>query len=136
MALNIGLAGIVILLFPMAYFLLSSPAFLLVTLDKPVVAQLLRGQIHAYFVMVAIAGSVAMAIFALTGHPELAAGVGLLAVFAVLARRWFLKRIDSQRAAREAGDRDAIRQFRRLHVAGMLLNVVQIALVGTLPGVF
>lgn len=135
MALNVGLAGVVILIFPMAYFLLSSPAFLLVTLDQPVVGQLLRGQIHAYFVMMAIAGSVATAIFALTAHPGLAASAGLLAVFAVLARRWFLTRIDGRRADREAGDSAAIREFRRLHVAGMLLNAVQISLVaGILPG--
>ena len=38
-----ALAAIVILLFPMGYFLLAAPAFLLVKLDIQPVAQLLRG---------------------------------------------------------------------------------------------
>lgn len=44
----------IILLFPMAYFMLAAPAFLLVKLDIPVVAQLLRGLFSAYFQMVAL----------------------------------------------------------------------------------
>ena len=39
---GIALVATVILLFPMGYFLLAAPAFLLVRLDIPPVTQLLR----------------------------------------------------------------------------------------------
>ena len=40
----------------MIYFLLAAPAFLLVRLDIPPVAQLLRGMFNGYFLTLAIAG--------------------------------------------------------------------------------
>ena len=53
---GIALAAIVILLFPMGYFFLAAPAFLLVKLDIPQVTQLLRGMFNAHFLMTSIAG--------------------------------------------------------------------------------
>ena len=45
----VALAAIVILIFPMGYFFLAAPAFLLVKLDIPQVTQLLRGMFSAIF---------------------------------------------------------------------------------------
>ena len=53
---GVALAAIVILLFPMGYFFLAAPAFLLVKLDIPHVTQLLRGMFNAHFLMMSIAG--------------------------------------------------------------------------------
>jgi hypothetical protein len=52
----VALAAIVILLFPMGYFFLASPAFLLVKLDIPEVSRLLRGMFNVHFLMLSIAG--------------------------------------------------------------------------------
>ena len=87
----VALAAIVILLFPMGYFFLASPAFLLVKLDIPEVARLLRGMFNAYFLMLSIAGAIGTLAFALTGHLAFAIVTGSIAAFAVWARRWFLQ---------------------------------------------
>ena len=42
--------------------------------------------------------------FALTGRPAFAIGVGLIAAFAFWARGWFLRQWDAQLSARDAGD--------------------------------
>ena len=120
----VAFLAIVILLFPMAYFLLASPAFLFVTLDIPPVAQLLRGLFNAYFLMMIITGVIGTVAFAVTGRLVFTIGIGLLAAFAVSARRWFLRQMDAQISA---GDADAARRLRRLHWGGMLSNAVQVA---------
>jgi hypothetical protein len=117
----------IILLLPMGYFLLASPAFLLVKLDIPQVSRLLRGMFNAYFLATAIAGVIAMAAFAVTGRLVVAIVIGLIAAFAYSARRWFLREMDAQISARDAGDADAVRRLRRLHWVGMLSNAVQVA---------
>jgi hypothetical protein len=130
----VALFATVVLLFPMGFFLLSAPAFLLVSLDIPPVTQLLRGMFSSYFLMVAIAGAIGMVAVGLTGRLLVAIGIGLIAAFAVFARRWFLPRWDAQLSARDAGDADAVRRLRRLHWGGMLCNAVQlVVLVGSIP---
>jgi len=53
---NAALFATIIVLLPMIYFLLAAPAFLLVKLDIPPVALLLRGMFSGYFLTLAIAG--------------------------------------------------------------------------------
>ncbi|KRR04648.1 hypothetical protein CQ12_28365 [Bradyrhizobium jicamae] len=131
---GVALAAVVILLFPMGYFLLASPAFLLVKLDIPPVTQLLRGMFNAHFLMTSIAGVIGTLVFAATGRLGFAVGIGLITAFAVWSRRWFLRQWDVQLNARDAGDADAVRRLRRLHWGGMLSNAVQlIAVVGSIP---
>ena len=123
----VALYAIVIVMFPMGYFLFASVAFLFVNLDVPEVAQLLRGLFNAYFQMVAIAAFIAVMAFAATGRPIFATSMCLIGSFSIVARRWFLRRIDAQQSAREAGNLDSIRQFRLLHLGGMAGNFVQFA---------
>ena len=130
----VALASMVLLIFSMGFFLLSSPAFLLVRLDIPEVTQLLRGLFRSYFLMVAIAGVIATTAFALAGRLVFTIGVGLIAAFAIWARGWFLRRMDSQMSARDAGDAEAVRRLRRMHWGGMLSNALQLAVVlGSIP---
>jgi hypothetical protein len=119
----------VIVLLPMGYFLLAAPAFLLVRLDIPPVARLLRGMFNGYFVTLAIAGAMGAIAVALDGRLVLALGIGLIAAFAASSRRWFLRRMDARLSDRDAGDADAARRLRRLHWGGMLSNAVQLAVV-------
>jgi hypothetical protein len=131
---GIALAAIVILLFPMGYFLLVAPAFLLVKLDIPQVTQLLRGMFNAHFLMTSIAGAIGTTVFAVTGRPVFAIGVALIAAFAVWARGWLLQQWDTQLGARNAGDTAAVRRLRRLHWGGMLCNAILLfAILGSLP---
>ena len=131
---GLALAAIVILIFPMGYFFLASPAFLLVKLDIPPVTQLLRGMFNIHFLMIGIAGAIGTVTFALTGRPAFAVGVALIAAFAVWARGWFLRQWDVQLGARDAGDAAAVRRLRQLHWCGMLCNaILLVAIVCSIP---
>ena len=129
-----ALAAIVILLFPMGYFFLASPAFLFVKLDIPPVTQLLGGMFSVQFLMLRITAVIGMIAFAVAGRPSFVAGIGLIAAFAFWGRDWFMRRWQAQLNARDAGDADAVRRLRRLHWGGMLTNaVVLIAVVASIP---
>ena len=131
---GMALAAIVILLFPIGYFFLASPAFLLVKLDIPPVTQLLRGMFNIHFLMTATTAIIGTLTFALTGRPVLAIAVALIAAFAVWARGWFLREWDTHLGARDAGDATAVRRLRRLHCNGMLCNaILLIAVVVSIP---
>jgi hypothetical protein len=131
---GLALAAMIILVFPMFYFLLASPAFLLVKLDIQPVTQLLRGLFNAHFLTMSIAGVIGTVAFAVAGRLVFAIGIGLMAACAVWARGWFLRQMDVQLSARDAGDADAVRRLRRLHWGGMLSNAILLAaVVGSIP---
>ena len=80
---GVAVAVMIILLFPMGYFTLASPAFLLVKLDIQPVAQLLRGMFNAHFLVMRVAGLIGAVAFLLDGRLVAAMGVGLLAALAI-----------------------------------------------------
>lgn len=123
----VAVAVMIILLFPMGYFTLASPAFLLVKLDIRPVALLLRGMFNAHFLVMRVAGIVATLALLLDDRPLAAIGVGLLAALAIGGRSWFLQQMDEQLSASEAGDASAAGRLRRLHWSGMLANAVLLA---------
>ena len=127
----IALYAAVILLLPMVCFFLSS-TFLLVGLEIPEVTQLLRGLFNGYFLVMGVAGVVSTVGFAVAGRPVFAVGAVAVAIFATVARRWFLQWIDAR--ARAAGLATAVPRLRALHVKGMLANTIQlVAVVGSVP---
>jgi len=130
----LALYAAVILLLPMVAFFLSSLTFLLVGLEIPEVTQLLRGLFNGYFLVMGVAGGVSTVGFAVAGRPGFAVGAVAVAIFATLARRWFLQRIDAELLARAAGVTTAVPRLRALHVKGMLANAIQLlVVVGTVP---
>jgi hypothetical protein len=126
---NVALFATIILLLPMIYFLLASPAFLLVRLDIPAVALLLRAMFSGYFLAVAIAGAIGAMAVGVAGRLVLAIAIGFVAALATSSRRWFLRRMDDRISDRDAGDAGAGRRLRRLHWGGMLSNAIQLAVV-------
>lgn len=100
----VAVAAMIVLLFPMGYFTLASPAFLLVKLDIRPVALLLRGMFNAHFLVMGVAGIIGTVAFLLAGQLVFAAAVGLLAALAIRGRRWFMQRMDDQLRAGDAGD--------------------------------
>lgn len=130
----VAVAALIILLFPMGYFLLASPAFLLVRLDIQPVTQLLRGMFNIQFRITSVAGAIGTAAFVLAGQPLFAAGIGLMTVLAIWGRPRFMRQMDDQLSARDAGDADAVRKLRRLHWGGMVCNAALVAaLVASIP---
>ena len=128
-----ALYAAVILLVPMAALFLSSPTFLLVGLEVPEVTQLLRGMFNGYFLVMSITGTVSAVLFTGAGRPVYAVGAIVVAVVAIMARRWFLQRMDIQLRARDAGAHTAVQQLRALHLKGMLVNAI--LLVGVIASV-
>jgi hypothetical protein len=126
---NFALFATIILVLPMFYFLLAAPAFLLVRLDVPQVAQLMRAMFSGYFLTLAIAAGIGMIAVAVEGRLVLAIAIGLIAALAASSRRWFLRQMDARLGDRDAVDADAARGLRRLHWGGMLSNAVQLAVV-------
>jgi len=124
-----ALLGVLVLAFPMACLLLSSPTFLLVGLEIPEVSQLLRGMIRGYFFAIVIAGVVSMVLLTAAGRPVFAAGAIVIAGIAIVLRRWLLQRMDAELQARDAGSAAAVVQLRCLHVHTMLINAIQLAIV-------
>ena len=124
---NVALFATVILLLPMGYFLLAAPAFLLVRLDIPSVAMLLRIMFNGYFLTLVTTGAIGTIAVAAEGRLVLAIGIGLVAAFAASSRRWFLRQMDAR--LKDAGDAEAARGLRRLHWGGMLSNAVQLAVI-------
>jgi hypothetical protein len=124
---NVALFATVILLLPMGYFLLAAPAFLLVRLDIPSVAMLLRIMFNGYFLTLVTTGAIGTIAVAAEGRLVLAIGIGLVTAFAALSRRWFLRQMDARLDDRDAGD--AARGLRRLHWGGMLSNAIQLAVI-------
>ncbi|MGJ4903288.1 hypothetical protein ACQR10_13435 [Bradyrhizobium sp. HKCCYLRH2060] len=126
---NIALFATIVLLLPMFYLLLAAPAFLLVRLDIVPVTRLLRGMFDSYFVALSIAGGIGALVVLADGRPVLGLGIGLIAAFALLSRRWFLRQMDARIRDRDSGDATAVRRLRRLHWGGMLSNAVQVGVV-------
>ena len=124
--------AVIAVLFPLVCFFLSSPAFLLVPLHVPEVTQLLRGLFYAYFLVASLAAVGAAVALTVAGRPLLVVGAALIAAIAFGARRWFLTRIDAQLRARDAGSLEAVRTLRRLHWSGMLVNLVELAIVASM----
>lgn len=120
-----ALAATIILLFPMLYFLMTSPTFLLRPLSDPVVTWLLRGLFNVHFMLVSVTCGLAATAFLLASRPLVAIGIGVVAALAIGARPWFLSRMDTELRARDAGDVTALRRLRRLHWGGMLYNAAQ-----------
>src|SRR6202162_2203707 len=90
---NVALFATIIVLLPMIYFLLAAPAFLLVRLDIPQVALLLRAMFNGYFLTLAIAGVIGTIAVVVAGGLVLAIGIGVIAAFAASSRRWFLRQM-------------------------------------------
>jgi hypothetical protein len=65
---NVALFATIVVLLPMIYFLLAAPAFLLVRLDIPPVALLLRAMFNGYFLTLAIAGAIGTIAVAVAGR--------------------------------------------------------------------
>ena len=121
---SLALVALILLLFNMMYFQITSPTFLLVSLEIPTVTFLLRGQFWYYFLSLSVAAVIATLAFAVSGRPIVAAGIAAIAAYAVFSRKWFCSHMDAELAARDSGDRQAVRRLRRLHWAGMLSHAI------------
>src|SRR3954469_820531 len=126
----LALVATVLLLCATGFFLLGTPPLLLLKYDVPNDARFMRGLFNVYFIAVTLMAALASASYALAGQPAYSVGMALVAVFALAARWLIVRRMDALLPNVTPGNPVAIRNFRRMHMAGMLLNGVQLAALG------
>lgn len=125
----LSLGTTVVLLVFMGYFMLGSLPLLVLNHDTPLDARFIRGFFHLYYRAVLPAALAAAAAYAFAGHPAYCAGMLVLALVVFQSRRVVLRDMDRVRETMTSDDAAAIARFRRLHIGGMVLNVVQLLLV-------
>src|SRR5262245_58441880 len=113
----------------MGFFMLASPPLLILKHDTPVDGRFIRGLFNVYYLSVITIASIGAAGCALMGHHTVALAMGGLVAFVFAVRRWVLSSMDTLRGAIARGDSMAVPRFRRLHIAGMALNVLQLGTV-------
>jgi len=127
--LIVALIFTVILLVVTAYFLLGSVPLLVLKHDTPLDARFVRGFFNTYYVAAMYAAGATALSYAIAGRFVFAAGAAGLAATAVVLRRAVMEKMDALRVELQAEDAGAIAAFRRTHVAAILANLAQLALI-------
>lgn len=124
----------VALLFVTTYFLLGGLPLLVLKHDVPLDARFVRGFFNLYYRAAFWTAMGACASFALWGRFGFAAGAAALVGITLLLRRYLLPAMQQLGAQIESNDETAIRHFRRVHSAALLVNFLQLVAVvwGTL----
>ena len=125
--LIVALISTVVLLVWMGLFMMGSLPLLILKHDTPVDSEFIRSLFNAYYVAILTMGTVGALSSALAGRLLIALALSGIAATGFAGRRWFIARMDSVRSTMTADDSSAIRRFRRLHISGMLANVVLLA---------
>ena len=123
------LLSIVVQLFWMFVFTLASPPLLVLKHDTPADAKFIRNLFNVYYVVLMALATLAAAACAYLERTGLAYAMGGLVVFVFSVRLLFISNMDRLRGVMLGGDSGAVRKFRRLHIAGILLNVLQLGTV-------
>jgi len=124
----------VVLLFTTAYFLLGGLPLLILKHDVPLDARFIRAFFNIYYRAAFWAAVGACVSYALWGRFSFALGAAALAALATMLRKRLLPAMEQLGARIEASDDHAIRHFRRVHGAALLINLGQLVVLvwGTL----
>ncbi|MDB5872011.1 MAG: hypothetical protein JWQ07_1453 [Ramlibacter sp.] len=114
------------LLITMGFFTLGSLPLLVLKHDTPLDAHFIRGLFHYYYMAVMFTAVAAAAGYAFARKPVFSLGMCCIVGVALLLRHTVLSRMDLVRGTMTATDKAAISRFRRLHIGGMLANIVQL----------
>lgn len=124
--LILAMFSTVVLLVWMGFFMLGSLPLLVLKHDTPLDSRFIRGLFNVYYLAVIITAAIGAASFALAGRSGFALAFGAIGLIGLASRRMFIALMDALRGTMTATDHLAIKRFRRLHIGGMLANVVQL----------
>ena len=119
----------VALLVTTTYFLLGSVPLLVLKHDIPMDSRFVRGFFNTYYLAMMFTSSAAAVSYAFAQRPVLAAAAAGLALLAYILRRKVIPKIDFIRDQIQTNGTSAITAFRRLHVAAIVINLIQLALI-------
>lgn len=125
--LILALISAVVLLVWMGFFMMGSLPLLVLKHDAPADSRVIRGLFDLYYRAIMATGIVGAGSAALAGRAEAALALAAVAAIGFAGRRWVIARMDLLRSTMTAEDSCAIRKFRRLHIGGMLVNVLVLA---------
>lgn len=125
----IAVLSMVALIFPMLFFTLATPPLLVLKHDTPQDGRFVRALFNRYYTVVVIAAGVGALAQVAMGHTAVSLAMAGVAAFEFGLRQWVIPRMDALREKINGGDFAAIAQFRRLHLRGILLNIVQMGVV-------
>ena len=130
-SLIIALIATVALFATTAYFLFGSVPLLVLQHDTPMDARFVRGFFNAYYRTVAGAAGVAAAGYAIAGRLPIGVGAAALAVLALALRHLFIPRMEALGAEMQEAGALAISKFRRIHIAAIAINFLQLVTIVT-----
>ncbi len=123
----------VALLASSAYFLLGSLPLLVLQHDTPLDARFVRGFFNLNYLAAMATGGAAAISFALAGRLLFAGAAAAVAALAAGLRWRLIPQMDGLRQQMEITGDAAVAEFRRMHVAAIAVNLVQlVAIVWTL----
>lgn len=128
-ALAFALFFTVALLVTTAYFLLGSVPLLVLKHDTPLDARFVRSFFNVYYLAAIGTASATSVSYVLAGRPVVGAGAAAIAALALVMRRSVIPWMDALRGDIERNGASAIATFRRVHLAAILVNLVQLALI-------
>jgi hypothetical protein len=114
------------LLMCMGYFFMGSLPLLVLKHDTPMDSRFVRGFFNTYYIAVMWTATVPTISYALVGHLAFSAGMVAIGALALLLRKVVLPHMDGLRIRIESGDSAAATEFRHIHIAGMVINVIQL----------
>ncbi len=125
----IAISSTIALLAWMGFFFMGSLPLLVLKHDTPLDAKFIRGLFNVYYSAVVATGLAGAVGYVLSDRLAISLVMVGIASLAVLSRCWIVGQMDLARDSIMIEDSGAIRQFRRLHVGGMLLNFAQLAII-------
>ena len=125
--LIVALIATVLLLIWMGFFMMGSLPLLILKHDTPLDARFIHGLFQVHRVAILATAATGALGYALAGRLNVAMSLSCVAALGFAGGSWLVSKMDSVRSAMTADDAPAIRRFRQLHVAGMLLNVALLA---------
>ncbi|MFZ4478819.1 MAG: hypothetical protein ACOYNZ_02880 [Rhodoferax sp.] len=125
--MNAALFSTIPLLLCMGYFFMGSLPLLVLKHDTPTDSRFIRGFFNTYYIGVVCTATVPMISCALVGQAALSATMAAIVALALFLRKAVLSHMDGLRIRIENADSTAATDFRQIHIAGMVLNFVQLA---------
>lgn len=116
----------VILLVITAYFLMGSVPLLVLDHETPMDSRFVRGFFDTYYLAAMFTAGATALSYAFAGWWVFAVGAGALGLLAAFLRRTIIPKMDSLRSRIQVNEPQTIRQFRRMHLTAILINLAQL----------
>lgn len=119
----------VVLLVTNAYFLMGGLPLLVLQHDTPLDQAFVQRFFDIYFKVSLFAAAGATLSYSFWGQIPFAMGAAFMTVLAVLMRRKIVPAMAELGARIQAHEASAVREFRKIHAAALLLNLLQLVVI-------